>query len=147
MASKTITDVVKKVNNFITISAPAPLQEAVTVGLNFKKEYYDSLLEKYTNKRNLICKGLDDIGIEYFKPEGTYFVLIDLKEYVKKSGLDNDLEFAKMMCEKCGVALVPAGIFFADNGKTNGIFRLHFAKNDDTLNEALNRISTIKNII
>lgn len=145
MAPKYITDVIKKVHNFIMVAASTPLQEAITIGLNFDKSYYDELLKKYTHKRDIICKGLYDIGINYFMPEGTYFILMDLQKYVKKSGLKNDLEFAKMVCEKYGVAFVPASSFFMDN-KTSGIFRLHFAKKDDTLNEALNRISELKNI-
>ena len=144
IAPKEITDTIKKVHNFLTISAPAPLQEAVTVGLNFGQKYYDDLLEKYSGKRNIICNGLDDIGIPYCKPEGTYFALMDLKGLVKKTNLSNDFEFAKMVCEKFGVAFVPAGGFFMDNGETNGIFRLHFAKNDNTLHEALNRIANLK---
>ncbi len=144
MAPKEITDAIKKVSNFLVISAAAPLQEAVTVGLNFKKEYYSDLLEKYTYKRNLVCNGLENINIEYFKPEGTYFILMYLKELVKSSGLTNDFEFAKMVCEKYGLAFVPASSFFVDNYKTNGIFRMHFAKNDDVLNKALERVETMK---
>lgn len=146
MAPKNITDVAKKVNNFLTISAPAPLQEAVTIGLKFKKEFYEKLQQKYFLKRELICKGLDEIGIEYFKPEGTYFILMNLKKYVENLAVKNDFEFAKIICEKCGVAFVPVSNFFMDNGKTNGIFRLHFAKNDNTLYEALNRIENIKKL-
>ena len=144
MAPKEITDTIKKVHNFLTISAPAPLQEAITVGLNFGREYYDNLLQKYSGKKDIICNGLDEIGISYYKPEGTYFVLMDLKELTNRANLSNDFEFAKMVCEKFGVAFVPASSFFCDGGKTNGIFRLHFAKNDNTLYEALNRIANLK---
>jgi aspartate/methionine/tyrosine aminotransferase len=87
---------------------------------------------------------LENINIEYFKPEGTYFILMYLKELVKSSGLTNDFEFAKMVCGKYGLAFVPASSFFVDNYKTNGIFRMHFAKNDDVLNKALERIETMK---
>ena len=68
---------------------------------------------------------------------------MDLGKYVKKSGLNDDFEFAKMVCEKYKIAFVPSSGFFMDNGKTHGIFRLHFAKNDDTLQEAVNRIEKI----
>ena len=71
---------------------------------------------------------------------------MDLGKYVKKSGLNDDYEFEKMVCEKHKVAFVPSSNFFMDNGKTNGIFRLHFAKNDDTLQEAINRIESITKI-
>ena len=143
MAPKGITDVIKKVHNFITISASAPLQEAIVVGLKFGQHYYDDLLKLYTEKKEIICNGLRTIGIDFHEPEGTYFILMNLNQYVKKSGLNNDLEFAKMVCEKYGIAFVPAGGFFMDNGKTNGIFRLHFAKNNTTLQEAINRIEKL----
>ena len=143
MAPKQITENIKKVHNFLTIASPAPLQEAMVVGVNFGQDYYDNLLKKYASKKDIVCNGLDTIGIDYSKPEGTYFLLMNLKKYMQKVGLDNELDFAKMVCEKCGVAFVPAGGFFMDNGKTNGIFRLHFAKNDDTLKEALNRIEKL----
>ena len=144
IAPKRITDVIKKVHNFLTIAAPSVLQEAVTVGLKFDSSYYDNLLDKYSLKRDIICNGLDDIGIKYHKPEGTYFVLMELEEFMKKFNIDDDVEFAKMICEKYGVAFVPASGFFVDNGKTKGIFRLHFAKYDKTLYDALNRISDMK---
>ena len=146
MAPKPITDVIKKVHNFLTISASAPLQEAIVVGLKFGKDYYDELLKLYTKKKDIICNGLKTIGIDFHEPEGTYFVLMDLGKYVKKSGLNDDFEFAKMVCEKYKIAFVPSSNFFMDNGKTNGIFRLHFAKNDDTLQEAINRIERITKI-
>ena len=143
MAQKQITDAIKKVHNFLTISAAAPLQEAIVVGLKFGKDYYDNLLNLYTKKKNIVCDGLKNIGIDFHEPEGTYFILMNLGKYVRKSGLDNDFEFAKMLCEKYGVAFVPASKFFMDNEKTNGIFRLHFAKNDNTLYEVINRIEKI----
>lgn len=143
IAPKKITDTIKKVHNFLTISAPAPLQEAITVGLNFDKSYYDNLLNKYTEKRDIICNGLDNLGISYCKPEGTYFILIDLKKYMQQANYVNDFDFATMICEKYGVAFVPAGRFFQQNDENNGIFRLHFAKNNNTLNEALNRIEKL----
>ena len=146
IAPKEITDTIKKVHNFLTISASAPLQEAITVGLNFKRDYYDNLLKKYSHLREITCNGLDEIGIQYYKPEGTYFILMDLSEFTKKADLQNDMEFAKMVCEKYGVAFVPAESFFC-NKETKGIFRLHFAKNDSTLFEALNRISELKKMI
>ena len=146
IAPKNITDVIKKVHNFLTISAPAPLQEAITVGLNFDRKYYDDLLIKYTEKREIVCNGLEEIGVNYCKPEGTYFILMNLQNLVKKANMPNDLEFAKMVCEKYGIAFVPAGRFFMQKNENNGIFRLHFAKNNDTLNEALNRIEKMMKI-
>jgi len=143
-APKEIMNSMKKVHNFLTIASPAPLQEAITVGLNFEQQYYDNLLNLYTTNRNILLDGFDTLGIKYNKPQGTYFMLIDLGEYLQKSGATNELEFAEMLCQKVGVCFVPCESFFTQ--KTNGIFRIHFAKNKDTLYETLNRLEKLKQV-
>ena len=144
MAPKEIMDSIKRVHNFLTIGAPAPLQEAIVVGLNFEQQYYDDLLNLYTTNRNILLDGFDTLGIKYHRPQGTYFMLVDLDEYKQKSGAKNDLEFAEMLCKKVGVCFVPCESFFTQ--KTSGIFRIHFAKNKETLNEALNKMENIKKV-
>ena len=145
IATKNIADKIKKVHNFLTISAPAPLMEAATVGLNFKQDYYDNLLELYTKNRDILIDGFDKIGIKYNKPEGTYFMLIDLKEQMEKCKEADNLKFAQLLCEKIRICVVPCNTFFA-NQNINGIFRIHFAKNENTLYEALNRFEKIKHL-
>jgi len=138
IASEAVTEATKKVHDFLTVGAAAPLQEAAITGLRFKKKYYDDLLEMYTKKRNLFLNGLDDIGVVHNEPEGAYYVLLDISEY----GYDSDLEFCEKLAEKVGVGAVPGSSFFRED--VNHLIRLHFAKKDDTLYAALNRLENMK---
>lgn len=140
-ANAEIIERVKKVHDFLTVGAAAPLQEAAVTGLNFGDDYYKDLQEKYTHKRNLFLKGLDDIGLRHTNPQGTYYILIDISEF----GYESDMEFAEDLARKVGVGAVPGSSFFKE--AENRYVRLHFAKKDETLNEALNRLSQIRNKI
>ena len=137
-ANPEITDRIKKVHDFLTVGAAAPLQEAAVTGLKFGDDYYRDLQEKYTHKRDLFLRGLDAIGLVHTIPEGAYYILIDISEF----GFESDLEFAEALAQKVGVGAVPGSSFFKE--KENRYVRLHFAKKDDTLNEALNRLSDIR---
>ena len=146
LANKNIIDKLKKVHNFLTISTTGPLQEAANVGLNFSQDYYDSLLKLYTKNRDIMIDGFNDLGIKLNKPEGTYFMLLDLNDYIDRSKYKTDLEFAEMLCQTIGVCLVPCETFFKDVS-VKGIFRIHFAKNENTLFEMLNKFAGIKKLI
>ncbi len=137
-ANSEITDRIKKVHDFLTVGAAAPLQEAAVTGLKFGDEYYDDLQKKYTHKRNLFLHGLDDIGLKHTVPQGAYYIMIDISEF----GFDSDLEFAEVLARDVGVGSVPCSTFFKE--KENRYVRLHFAKKDETLNEALNRLESIR---
>lgn len=143
IAPPEITERTKKVHDFLTVGAAAPLQEAMVTGLNFGQDYYDDLLAKYTHKRQLMCDGLDAIGLKHNVPEGAYYIMIDMSEFMQKTGMTSDLDFAELLCEKVGVGMVPGSSFFAEN--INDYLRIHFAKKDETLNEALNRLNDIHN--
>ena len=138
IAPKEVTDVARKVHDFLTVGAAAPLQEAAVVGLRFPQSYYDALLAEYTEKRDIFLKGLGDIGIKHTKPEGAYYVMLDISEY----GYDSDLDFCEKLAERVGVGAVPGSSFFKED--VNHLIRLHFAKRNDTLYEALNRLEGIK---
>ena len=140
-ANAEIIERVKEVHDFLTVGAAAPLQEAAVTGLNFGDDYYKDLQEKYTHKRNLFLKGLDDIGLRHTNPQGAYYILIDISEF----GYESDMEFAEDLARKVGVGAVPGSSFFKE--AENRYVRLHFAKKDETLNEALNRLSQIRNKI
>ena len=133
-----IIDVAKKVHDFLTVGAAAPLQEAAVTGLRFKDDYYTRLREKYTAKRNLFLKGLDNLKISHTSPQGAYYVLLDISEF----GFDSDLEFCETLARDVGVGAVPGSSFFRE--PVNNLIRLHFAKKDETLNEALNRLELIR---
>ena len=138
IAPAEIVEVAKKVHDFLTVGAAAPLQEAAVVGLQFPQPYYTAVLEEYTEKRELFLKGLDDLGIQHTKPEGAYYVMLDISEY----GYDSDLDFCEKLAEKVGVGAVPGSSFFREN--VNHLIRIHFAKRNDTLIEALNRLEHMK---
>ena len=137
IAPPSITDVAKKVHDFLTVGAAAPLQEAVVPGLLFGQDYYDWLRDTYTAKRNLLLKGLDEIGIEHTNPQGAYYVLLDISRF----GFDSDMEFCEVLARDVGVGAVPGSSFFREPVKH--LVRLHFAKKEETLNEALNRLEDI----
>ena len=138
IAPPEIIEVAKKVHDFLTVGAAAPLQEAAVTGLKFGEQYYKDLQEKYTSKRDLFLKGLDDIGIAHTVPEGAYYILLDIGEF----GFASDLEFCEVLARDVGVGAVPGYSFFKE--PVNNLIRLHFAKKDETLNEALNRLADIR---
>lgn len=138
IAPPDIIDVAKKVHDFLTVGAAAPLQEAAVTGLKFGDDYYKWLQDKYTRKRDLFINGLDAIGIPHTTPQGAYYILLDISEF----GYESDLEFCEVLARDVGVGAVPGSSFFREN--VNNLIRLHFAKKDETLNEALNRLEHIR---
>ena len=138
IAPKHIIEVAKKVHDFLTVGAAAPLQEAAVTGLRFGDDYYRDLQAKYTEKRDLFLKGLDDIGIVHTVPQGAYYILLDISEF----GYKSDLEFCEVLARDVGVGAVPGSSFFRED--VNHLIRLHFAKKNETLSEALNRLEHIR---
>lgn len=107
-------------------------------GLKFGDAYYTWLRDKYTKKRDLFLSGLDDLGISHTVPQGAYYILLDISEF----GFDSDLEFCEVLARDVGVGAVPGSSFFREN--VNHLIRLHFAKRDATLYEALNRLDSLR---
>ena len=138
IAPKEIIEVAKKVHDFLTVGAAAPLQEAAVTGLRFGDDYYKELQAKYTEKRDLFLRGLDDIGIVHTVPQGAYYILLDISEF----GYESDLEFCEVLARDVGVGAVPGSSFFRED--VNHLIRLHFAKKNETLYEALNRLEHIR---
>ena len=137
----------KKVHDFLTVGAAAPLQEAAVTGLNFPETYYEELLELYTKKRDRFLKGLDQIGLKHNVPQGTYFVMIDIQEFLDLPQFAGftDLEFCEWMIKNIGVAAVPGSSFFRE--EVNHLIRLHFAREEKTLDEALVRLEKLKELL
>lgn len=133
-----VTDRIKKVHDFLTVGAAAPLQEAAVTGLRFGDDYYADLQAKYTHKRDLFLRGLDEIGLNHTVPQGAYYIMIDISEF----GYDSDLQFAETLAERVGVGCVPGSSFFRE--REMRYVRLHFAKKDETLNEALTRLADVR---
>ncbi len=138
IAPKNIVDNCKKVHDFLTVGAAAPLQKAVLPGLSFGDAYYIELNKLYTQKRGLFLEGLDSIGLKYHKPEGAYYVMVDISEF----GVKSDNEFAEKLAKTVGVAGVPGSSFFKEN--VNNYIRFHFAKKKETLEQALERLQNIR---
>lgn len=141
IAPAPIIERAKKVHDFLTVGAAAPLQEAIIPGLRFGQDYYDDLLAKYTHKRDLFCEGLDALGLVHNVPQGAYYVMMDISEF----GYDSDLKFCEELAAKVGVGAVPGSSFFRE--PVNHLIRFHFAKKDETLNDALNRLEALRSKI
>lgn len=137
IASPAIIDTARKVHDFLTVGAAAPLMEAAVPGLEMPDSYYEDLQKSYTEKRDFFLRGLDTLHIAHTDPQGAYYVLLDISEY----GWDSDLEFCEALAERVGVGAVPGSSFFRE--PVNHLVRLHFAKREATLAEALNRLESI----
>lgn len=138
MAPPEIIDRVKKVHDFLTVGAAAPLMEAAVTGLKFGDEYYKELQDHYTHMRSIFVNGLKNIGLNFVEPQGAYYILVDISEF----GYEDDYQFCLDLAEKVGVGAVPGSSFFRE--PVNRYIRLHFAKKDATLYQALDRLSDIR---
>lgn len=138
IASPRIIDRVKKVHDFLTVGAAAPLMEAAVTGLEFGEEYYKGLQAHYTHMKNLFVGGLKELGFTFTEPQGAYYVLLDVSEFEVK----DDVAFCEWMAEHVGVAAVPGSSFFRED--VHHLVRFHFAKKDETLKEALSRLAHLK---
>ena len=141
-----VIDGARKVHDFLTVGAAAPLQEAAVAGLELPDSYYEDLKDLYTRKRDFFCRGLDAAGLKHNVPEGSYFVMVDISEFLalpRFAGM-TDLEFCEWMIREIGVAVVPGSSFFRE--PINHLIRLHFARSEETLAEALRRLSRMKDL-
>lgn len=139
IASNKIINEARKIHDFLTVGAAAPLQEAAVTALEFPDSYYEELLNKYTVMKETFLDGLKNIGLSYTNPQGAYYVMVDIKKFGKK----NDIEFCEWMAENIGVAAVPGSSFFREN--VDHYIRFHFAKKIETLNEAIDRLNKLNN--
>ena len=138
IAPADVIDTARKVHDFLTVGAAAPLMEAAVAGLTMPDSYYVELKNLYTRKRNLMLNGLDALKIPHTVPEGAYYILLDIGEF----GYDDDLRFCEELAEKVGVGAVPGSSFFRE--PVRHLIRLHFAKQESTLEEALNRLEHLR---
>ena len=141
IANPEIIDRVKKVHDFLTVGAAAPLMEAATVGLKFDDKYYDELAAHYAHMKEVFVGGLEKLGLKYTDPQGAYYVLVDVSEF----GVKDDVKFCEWLAQYVGVAAVPGSSFFMED--VNNLIRFHFAKQDDTLNEAINRLAGLRKAV
>ena len=140
IAPKAIMDKIKQFHDFNAVGAASPLMEAALVGLEMPDSYYEEFTAHYAHMKEIFTGGMRELGIPFTDPEGTYFVLADIGPYLKKG--QTDVEFCEEMTRKVGVAAVPGSSFFRED--INNIVRLHFAKKDETLYAALDRLADLK---
>ena len=138
IAGAEICDRVKKVHDFLTVGAAAPLIEAATVGLLFQDEYYRELADHYAHMKEVFVGGLKKLGFSFTDPQGAYYVLMDVSEF----GVKDDVKFCEWLAREVGVAAVPGSSFFRED--VNHLIRFHFAKQDKTLQAAIERLSHLR---
>jgi aminotransferase len=140
IASEEVINAARKVHDFLTVGAAAPLQEAAVRALYFEDSYYEELLLHYTHKKELFLKLLDEANLKYIDPEGAYYVMVDISEFNVK----DDVEFCEWLAREVGVAAVPGSTFFKEN--VQSFIRFHFAKKDETLLEAGKRLLKLRSL-
>jgi aminotransferase len=137
VAPPTATDAIRKVHDFLTVGAPAPLQEAVAVGIEtLGRDYYDGLARDYRRRRDLLCDGLVSAGFRLTPPEGAYYVLADFSGL---SALPDD-EFSYWLTREIGVAPVPGSSFYSRPELGRSLVRFAFCKTEETLQMAVGRL-------
>ena len=138
IAAPKITAAIRKLHDYLTLGSAAPLQEAAAAGLRFPDSYYQGLQIEYGRRRELFMGYLDLAGIGYSRPQGAYFVLVDISPF----GFANDTQFCYWLAKEIGVAGVPGSYFFHE--PVHNLVRLNFAKRDETLVEAGRRLQSLR---
>ncbi|MDX1600098.1 MAG: aminotransferase class I/II-fold pyridoxal phosphate-dependent enzyme [Anaerolineales bacterium] len=141
IASAAVTGEARKVHDFLTVGAPAPLQQAAVTALNFPERYYEDLRRDYTERKDVFFDYLDRAGLEHNTPEGAYYVLVDIGQF----DFESDTAFCHWLAEEVGVAAVPGSSFFHEPEQR--FIRFHFAKRIDTLRAAGERLLRIRDRI
>jgi len=139
VAPPEITNAIRKVHDFLTVGAPAPMQEAGAAALSLPPTYYQTLAEKYAARRDRLMPALTEAGFSCFRPRGAYYVMTDISSF----GFDNDLEFTQYLVKEIGVAAVPGSSFYNDPRDGAHQVRFAFCKRDETLDEAARRLKKL----
>ena len=139
MAPADLSDGVRKVHDFLTVGAAAPLQQAGAAALGMPGAYYDGLATTYTAKRDIIVGQLEQAGFLCYKPEGAYYVMCDISGF----GFPDDVAFTKHLIGDIGVACVPGSSFFSEPARGKHIVRFCFCKKEETLLEAGARLRNL----
>jgi aminotransferase len=140
LAPPALSGAIRKVHDFLTVGAPAPLQEAAAVALGFPEEYYRKLADDYRERRDFLVPALETAGFGTFRPRGAYYVMTDISGF----GFPDDVTFARHLVAEVGVAAVPGSSFYADPAAGRQRLRFHFARRRETLAAAVERLSRLK---
>ena len=142
VAPPELTAAIRKVHDFVTVGAPAPLQEAIAVGLDLGRGYYDRLSTEYRVRRDHLVRVLDTAGLSPSTPQGAYYVLCDIRPF----GFEDDVAFANWLVREVGVAGVPGSSFFSRRELGRHLIRFTFCKTPDVLDAAGVRLSGIRDL-
>ena len=132
LASEELTSAIRKVHDFLTVGAPAPLQQAVAAAMRFGDSYYTQLREEYLQRRDFLMMELEAAGFRCFKPYGAYYIMTDITEF----GFPDDTTFARALIREVGVAAVPGSSFYSDPRAGHRRLRFGFPKKMETLEKA-----------
>ena len=139
LAAPDLTDSIRKVHDFLTVGAAAPLQQAGVLALNMPDSYYQKLARDYQGRRDMLLAILEGAGFRCFRPDGAYYIMTDIRDF----GFPDDFTFVRHMIEQAGVAAVPGSSFFANSNDGSKLIRFCFCKKYETLEEARNRLTRI----
>ncbi len=140
LAPPALTAAIRKVHDFLTVGAPAPLQEAAAVALELPVEYYGGLAESYRRRRDYLVPALEAAGFRTFRPRGAYYVMTDISGF----GFPDDVAFARHLVAEGGVAAVPGSSFYSNPSAGRQRLRFHFARRRETLEAAVDRLGRLK---
>jgi aminotransferase len=140
LAAPPLTAAIRKVHDFLTVGAPAPLQEAAAEAVSFSRDYYDRLADDYRERRDYLVPALEGAGFRTFKPRGAYYVMTDISGF----GFDDDVTFARHLVAGGGVAAVPGSSFYSDPAAGRQRLRFHFARKRETLEAAVHRLHRLR---
>ncbi len=139
LAAPDLTDSIRKVHDFLTVGAAAPLQQAGVLALNMPDSYYEKLARDYQDRRDVLLRVLEGAGFRCYRPEGAYYIMTDIRDF----GFVNDYAFVRHMIDRAGVAAVPGSSFFSDSSEGASLIRFCFCKKYETLEEAGNRLQQL----
>lgn len=140
IAHEDLTLPIRKVHDFLTVGSPAPLQRAGATAVNLPEKFYDELHEEYKVRRKVMLDILDEVGIQYYKPDGAYYVFCDVSNF----GYKDDIAITKHLVKEVGVAVVPGSSFFRKSEEPGKYIRFCFSRQMETLTEAHQRLKKLK---
>jgi aminotransferase len=138
IAPPKLTEGIRKVHDFLTVGAAAPLQDAIATALSWPDEYYDQMRVDYLARRELLVHDLQEIGFGCETPEGAYYVMADCRKFLQTG--ENDTDFAMRLIRDAGVATVPGSSFYSQAEDGHHLVRFCYAKKISTLEEAGRRM-------